>query len=110
MSLQVLRLGDENPSVWVFETKLRTLGFFKGIPNEVFDHETETALRAFQRFAGLKPDGVAGEKTWRALYGGPVAKAATKALALSPGARKAGCWIVMFMAGAGLMWLMRGRK
>lgn len=110
-AIRLLRLGDENPSVWVLETKLRQLGFFKGMPNEVFDRETETAVREFQRFAGLVDDGIAGEKTFRALYGGPVAKAATKALILSPAVKTGGYWIAAFLAGAGLVWLaLRKRK
>lgn len=109
-AMPILRSGDENPSVWVFETKLRQLGFFKGMPNEVFDRETDTAVRDFQRFAGLAADGVAGEKTWRALYGGPVAKEATKTLTLSPELKRRGYWIAAFIAGAGLMWLLGGRR
>ena len=69
MSMPTLRIGSDHDSVWVIETKLRNLGFFKGIPSTVFDQETETAVKEYQRFAGIASDGIVGPQTYGALYG-----------------------------------------
>lgn len=46
--------------------------FYETLPNVqvdgVFGSDTESAVRAFQREAGLTVDGMAGEQTWVALY------------------------------------------
>ena len=34
----------------------------------VYGSGTTVAVQAFQRFAGLEPDGVAGEQTWNSIY------------------------------------------
>ena len=75
-TMRLLRLGDTNASVLVLETKLRQLGFLKAFPNEVFEKETEQAVKDYQRFAGIGVDGVVGPDTWAALFGQPVARKA----------------------------------
>lgn len=84
--MRLLRLGDTSPTVLVLETKLRQLGFFKAFPNEVFDKETERAVKEYQRFAGLTLiDGVVGNDTWAALFGQPVAPKRGDILEGTPG-------------------------
>ena len=67
-----LRLGSKSSSVWILETKLRQLGFFKGFPDENFDEQTRQAVIDFQRFSAVMVDGIAGPQTWQVLFGGAV--------------------------------------
>ena len=53
---------------------LKQEGFYLEITGE-FDRQTDKALRSFQRYYGLRPDGLAGPITWTMLKGQrPVAK------------------------------------
>ncbi|MFC5996111.1 N-acetylmuramoyl-L-alanine amidase [Pseudonocardia hispaniensis] len=56
--------GDD---VFALQERLLELGYDVGRPGGVFDEQTETGLRAFQRDYGLTPDGVCGPQTLRAL-------------------------------------------
>lgn len=67
-----LRLGDSGPQVRVIQYYLNVLAFFdNSIPfpstDGVFDKQTEDSVRAFQRQAGLDPDGIVGRETWIAV-------------------------------------------
>jgi SpoIID/LytB domain protein len=59
-----LRLGmDPSPYVKVLEQRLAALGHFAGQPDEVFDAETDAAVRAFQAAQGISSDGIVGPYT-----------------------------------------------
>lgn len=61
-----LKLGSTGPVVEAIQLALRDLGYgLKG--TAYFGNATDTAVRAFQRRAGLTPDGVVGEKTAKAI-------------------------------------------
>lgn len=63
-----LRLGQKGTNVRRLQAALAARGFMQ--PNEVdgiFGLQTQNALRSFQRFSGLEPDGIAGTKTLFAL-------------------------------------------
>jgi peptidoglycan hydrolase-like protein with peptidoglycan-binding domain len=64
------RRGDRGPGVAHLQTLLNGAGFSTGTPDGAFGPATERALIAFQRSAGLSPDGVAGSGTLAALQGG----------------------------------------
>lgn len=64
-----LRRGDKGDAVRILQTKLAALGFDLGkygIDGD-FGSATEKAVKAFQKAAGLKADGICGPKTWAAL-------------------------------------------
>lgn len=55
------------PDVAALQQRLKSLGYYSGQVNSVFDSATVEALKAFQTQAGLTPDGIAGPATWMAL-------------------------------------------
>ena len=70
---EVLRPGDSGDDVRVIQYFLAVIStFYPVIPsvslNGVFDAATESAVRSFQREAGLTVDGIVGENTWNAIY------------------------------------------
>lgn len=60
----VLRRGDRGTSVRHLQQSLRNAGFSPGPIDGVFGRQTEQAVRAFQRFARIQVDGVAGRQTF----------------------------------------------
>jgi N-acetylmuramoyl-L-alanine amidase len=63
----VLRKGAEGPAVSRLQRRLAQLGFYGGPIDGGFGDETEAAVKAAQRSAGLEEDGIVGDGTWRAL-------------------------------------------
>jgi N-acetylmuramoyl-L-alanine amidase len=63
----VLRNGAEGPAVSRLQRRLQRLGFYNGPIDGGFGDETEAAVKAAQRNAGLEEDGIVGEGTWRAI-------------------------------------------
>ena len=62
---QVLKKGDDSPTVAVVQTRLMELGYMESDePTEHFGSITEAALARFQRHNDLNPDGQLGEGTW----------------------------------------------
>lgn len=61
------RVGSRNATVKTLETKLKYLGFFRGTPDNYYGNDTAEAVRKLQRDRGLKVDGIAGDRTLRAL-------------------------------------------
>ncbi|MCU1640855.1 MAG: amiA [Nocardia sp.] len=77
-----LRHGDTGPAVAEIRSTLASLGFLHSHPNAepgngsgeywknveaTFDHDLDSAVRAFQQHRGLLVDGVVGPATYRAL-------------------------------------------
>ncbi|HEY0075566.1 MAG TPA: peptidoglycan-binding protein [Abditibacteriaceae bacterium] len=54
-------------NVRMVQLLLRHRGFYKAGIDEVFGPKTEAAIKAFQKTAGLKVDGVVGPQTWNKL-------------------------------------------
>lgn len=70
-----LSLGAQGEKVFILQYFLNVLSeFIDYIPpvaiDGVFGESTRNAVIAFQEYAGLTPDGVAGERTWNLLYNG----------------------------------------
>ena len=67
-----LRLGSANNDVLALQIRLNRIGRnYPAIPKIInpdgqFSYDTEAAVEAFQRIAGLTPDGVVGNATWYA--------------------------------------------
>ena len=69
----VLRQGDSGEGVRRLQYMLAVLAQFNAALEQpsvdgVYGPGTTAAVEAFQRFAGLEPDGVAGERTWNSVY------------------------------------------
>lgn len=62
-----LRPGARGPAVRALRWRLSSFGWAVG-SGDGFDTELEAAVRDFQEFCGLAPDGIVGPATWRALY------------------------------------------
>ena len=74
-----LREGSSGPEVRSLQEALRKRGFSPGLVDGDFGPGTEAALIAFQRSEGLRPDGLAGPLTLRALGLIPAGDSATPA-------------------------------
>ena len=65
MQNQILKKGDDSPTVALVQTRLMELGYMESDePTEHFGSITEAALVRFQRHNELNPDGQLGEGTW----------------------------------------------
>lgn len=69
------KMGSSGTEVKQIQTKLRDLGYYKGSIDSVFGTQTKNAVVSFQRAKGLTADGIAGEKTLKALGVGAAAGA-----------------------------------
>ena len=82
-SLQTLRTGSRGDLVKALQTKLKELGYYTGTIDGDYGSSTASAVKEFQRRNGLTADGIAGEKTLKALYtsGSAVSAVAVRATA-----------------------------
>ncbi len=68
---QVFRLGDQGPYIYLTQSILIWLSQDQDIPQPdhtgIFDEETENALMAFQKLAGLPQTGELDKVTWKHL-------------------------------------------
>lgn len=64
---RTLRLGAEGPDVLAVQRRLRALGFWLGAADGRYGGATMHAVTAFQKTAGLRPDGITGSQTRQAL-------------------------------------------
>ena len=62
-----LKQGDRSNDVIVLQQKLKHLGYFQGQATGYFGSQTKVAVQNFQKSRNLLADGVAGNKTLRAL-------------------------------------------
>ncbi|MBW4625202.1 MAG: peptidoglycan-binding protein [Brasilonema octagenarum HA4186-MV1] len=62
-SALALEKNDRGPSVKTLQQQLKAAGFYQASVTQVYDTETEAAVRRFQRAAGLDVNGVAGSVT-----------------------------------------------
>lgn len=63
----VLKRGSLSNYVLIAQDDLNTLGYTTGGLDGIFGSATQTAVRNYQRSAGLSVDGIIGCNTWRAL-------------------------------------------
>ena len=81
----VLKLGSQGESVTELQAMLKLLGFYSSPVDGNYQQSTADAVSAFQRSAGLNPDGVVGGETWNRLLppSPPVNTASTTATPVS---------------------------
>lgn len=63
-----LQLGSSAEAVTELQAVLKLMGYYQGAVNGVYGESTAIAVSAFQRDAGLTPDGVVGDRTWNRLF------------------------------------------
>ena len=63
-----LRRRSRGPAVKTAQVRLGHLDFDAGYPDGVFGWKTTNAVRHFQRWQGLTPDGVIGPISWARLF------------------------------------------
>jgi peptidoglycan hydrolase-like protein with peptidoglycan-binding domain len=65
----MVRPGTQSESVTVVQDRLKQLGILNtGLPNGVFEGNTQAAIQEFQRQNGIAPNGVVDNATWNALF------------------------------------------
>jgi hypothetical protein len=64
------RRGSKGAEVQRLQARLTALGHYHGVLDGDFGGGTESAVRAFQRAAGLRVDGLVGVATWGRLFDG----------------------------------------
>ncbi len=67
-SLKSLKFGSYGDEVKKLQENLFATYYYKGAIDGIFGYDVSVALKAFQTSAGLTVDGVAGTKTFDALY------------------------------------------
>jgi hypothetical protein len=63
-----LRRGTSGEAVATVQTRLRELGFYRGVIDGAYGGGTEGAVKSFQHAQGLSVDGDVGSLTWTALF------------------------------------------
>jgi N-acetylmuramoyl-L-alanine amidase len=63
----ILRKGAEGAAVSELQRRLRAIGVYNGMIDGGFGDETEEAVKAAQRRAGLEEDGIVGPATWNTI-------------------------------------------
>lgn len=77
-SRAILKIGSQGESVTELQAMLKLMGFYSNPVDGIYQQTTADAVSAFQRSAGLSPDGVVGTETWnRLLPPSPTVSAAT---------------------------------
>ena len=61
------KLGSRGEEVRKIQTKLKSLGYYKGSVDGIYGTETRNAVKAFQKNCGITADGIAGPKTLKFL-------------------------------------------
>ena len=62
-----LYYGSSNGDVWDLQFRLNTAGYFSEKLDGHYGHITADAVRRFQKDYGIPADGIAGDRTWKAL-------------------------------------------
>ncbi|MBR5345093.1 MAG: peptidoglycan-binding protein [Clostridia bacterium] len=83
--VETLRKGSKGEAVRQLQQQLKTLGYYSGTVDGDYGDGTVAAVKAFQKANRLTDDGVAGEKTQKALFSGTaVAATATPKTTATP--------------------------
>ncbi len=66
---ETVRKGDKGDDVIKVQQRLADLGYYKGKISGIFNNDTVSALKAFQKKSSLNPDGICGPQTRTVLFG-----------------------------------------
>lgn len=61
------KLGSRGEEVRRIQTKLKSLGYYKGTVDGIYGTQTRNAVKSFQKNCGITVDGIAGPKTLKFL-------------------------------------------
>ena len=67
-SYKRLKKGSRGAAVKTLQTELKNQGYYSGKIDGIYGKGTVSAVKAFQKKNGLKPDGIAGPLTQAKLY------------------------------------------
>lgn len=67
ISTSLIKKGSRGSAVTQLQQQLKNKGYLKGAVDGIFGDQTYSAVRSFQKDAGLAVDGIVGSKTWQAL-------------------------------------------
>jgi len=70
-----LRRDSQGDAVTELQSILVLLGYYNGPVSGLYGTVTEAAVQAFQRDAGITPDGIVGPATWSSLFPTPADEA-----------------------------------
>ena len=82
-----LRPGANGKAVRTVQTKLKSLGYYRGTVDGDYGTATVDAVKAFQRANGLTADGVAGASTYNKLFSSDAKKYVARTATPKPTAR-----------------------
>ena len=68
VTVQEVKNGSKSASVYVLQAFLKSKGYYTGKVDGIAGSLTEKAIKAFQKAMGLSQDGIAGQKTWAAVF------------------------------------------
>jgi hypothetical protein len=68
VTVQEVKNGSKGGSVYVLQAFLKAKGYYTGKVDGEAGSLTEKAIKAFQKAMGLSQDGIAGQKTWAAVF------------------------------------------
>ncbi|PSB03671.1 peptidoglycan-binding domain-containing protein [Merismopedia glauca] len=68
ISRPTLKLGSKGTAVSELQAALKLLGYYDGEVDGIYGKTTAQSVSKFQQAAGLTPDGIAGESTWKRLF------------------------------------------
>ena len=68
LPLEQMKKNSSGEAVWYLQSKLKELGYYTGTVTGTYLNGTVNAVKAFQKDAGMKADGVASVKMLEALY------------------------------------------
>jgi len=74
-TVRQMNTGTKGEDVYWVQMRLKELGFYTGTVTGEYRGGTASAVKAYQRFVGISPDGVAGKNTLNRLYGDARAEA-----------------------------------
>jgi hypothetical protein len=68
VQLKPIRYRERSDRVKTMQRRLGAIGVDAGVPDGIFGRGTLRAVRKFQKYVRLRPDGTVGSKTWEALW------------------------------------------
>jgi peptidoglycan hydrolase-like protein with peptidoglycan-binding domain len=68
VQLKPIRYKERSERVKTMQRRLGAIGVDAGIADGIFGRGTLKAIRKFQKYVRLRPDGIVGSKTWDELW------------------------------------------